>query len=45
MQRWIDSTRAASSTGSLSRSTLPPSRSNRHDRDLLDSVIDELPAL
>lgn len=24
---------------------LPPSRSNRHDRDLLDSVIGELPAL
>ncbi|MFF2110268.1 hypothetical protein [Rhodococcus koreensis] len=29
----------------LDTAVLPPSRSNRHDRDLLDSLIDELPAL
>lgn len=29
----------------LDSATLPPSRSDRHNRDLLDSVIDELPAL
>ncbi|WP_148228381.1 hypothetical protein [Rhodococcus jostii] len=29
----------------LDTAMLPPSRSNRHDRDLLDSLIDELPAL